>query len=185
MPYGKLVGTQGAALSEFITGRIVHDLCCGDGTLTKWMAANGARHVHAVDINSGVLPVRFKAPNITRHHCALAHYLRNMAVTPKDMAFCSWPSNSNTEALLPTIKKFNRVAYLGKNTDGTACGQHDLWRHLTKRTLFHEVADKTNCLLLYTTNEVFPEPMFRSEEEIAGLLSVGLFNPLSYGQLLK
>ena len=41
------------------------------------------------------------------------------------------------------------VIYLGKNTDGSACGYDKMWEHLRSREVLAHVPDRRNTLTVY------------------------------------
>lgn len=179
-----LTHSQARCLRSVVQNRTVHDIGCGSGELSRWMAQNGAWRVYAVDKDIGTLPKKFAQPNVVRVAASFAAYSKKLAGDVGDVAVISWPWDSKHDGLVELLRKFTVVVYIGKNTDGSACGSNDLWQHLTTRALREEIPDQRNVLLHYGP-EVFDKPALRSEEEIAGLLNTGMFNIVEYGTLVK
>ena len=175
--YWKLNAEQEKALSGWIRYSTVYDLGAGDMNLSRYMALF-ARHVHAIDKD---LAEPYKLPkNVT---CYPTTFQKFKAPKTIDCAVISWPPNYNCLELIELVKMASRVVYIGKNTDGTACGTPALFLHLTRRRLAVEVRSEHNCLHCYGAVES-EEPQFRSEEEVCGLITRGPFRILHDGGLL-
>lgn len=177
----RLTPEQQKTLLEFIRGDVVHDLGCGDLRLARIMAP-AAIHVHAVDKEKPEPQDLAGLPaNVTFHRSLLKDYEVKGWL---DCAVVCWPVTCKMEGLLRLVERAHRVVYIGCNTGGSACGPHDLWLHLSKRMLAHEVRDRRNCLHCYSV-KTHGDPQFRSEEEIAGLLNEnGRFRSISYDRLM-
>jgi len=72
---------------------------------------------------------------------------------PTDLGtvFISWPCNtfSKTMGLEMLARKAETIIYLGKSTDGTACGSPQLWAHLTERKVLCYLPAVRNSLIVY------------------------------------
>jgi len=187
MPYWRLNKVQQAVLLEFVRGDTVYELGCGDLSLAKLMATT-AKWVHAADKHAPTSRRdhgrRVKVPILPN----LSFYWQAFEKLrwPKhlDCVVVSWPITDVVPGLLELVRRGFRVVYIGSNTRGSACGDHMLWLHLTKRALLHEVPDRHNCLHCYSL-VTHADPQFRSEEEVCGLLNEhGRFKIFDYGQML-
>lgn len=157
MSYGKLLPDQIKALRPIIQGRHVHDLGAGDGELSLALLQLGAAKVTAVDRN--------KIPTAPGVECRQA-YFENVR-DAIDIAFVSWPSNRPDGGLLSLIRRAREVVYLGKNTDGTACGSRPFFRALQQREVRAYVPNRENTLIIYGADTgVLRRP---TPEELAGL----------------
>jgi hypothetical protein len=145
MGFGSLNNAQREALREFVKDKQVHDLGAGDLTLSIELLTLGARLVVAIDKEAhlGASP-----PGIV----TVKTYFEDYAF-PIDVAFMSWPRNTMDFGLVRLVSGASVVAYLGKNTDGTACGYPLLWNHLRNRKVLAHVPDRTNTLIVYGEEE--------------------------------
>ena len=163
---------------DFVKGDTVWELGCGNLALAREMAVT-ARWVHAADKNR--ISCRDKPDNVTFYR---QHYHELQWPEWLDCVVTCWPMTCSAPGFMEILKRAFRVVYIGCNTGGVACGTHEMWLHLTKRMLVHEVRDKHNCLHCYSLVS-HADPQFRSEEEIAGLLNKhGRFHYFNYDQLL-
>lgn len=81
-----------------------------------------------------------------------------------DVALIAWPPNSGAEGLAELMSWFNHVIYIGCNSGGTACGDVDLWNHLTTREVIHYVPHQKNSLIVYGTADYTRRPLLQEEE---------------------
>lgn len=163
MAYWRLNPFQRATLLDFVKGDTVYELGCGDLSLAKLMATT-AKWVHAADKEFARVPA---LPNLSFYNMPLARLQWPIHL---DCVVVAWPQTTHVPGLLELVQRAFRVVYIGCNTDGSACGDHALWLHLTKRMLVHEVRDRYNCLHCYSL-VTHNDPQFRSEEEVCGLLN--------------
>ena len=161
MPYGKLTPTQAEVLSKHVRGQIVYDLGAGDLSLSKRILELGASHVRAIDKEARS---RKKLPPCLSYEQAYFHQWRSGF--PLDVAFCSWPTNHETN-VLPLLMKAQVVIYLGKNTDGSACGTTDLFEHFTTRELLDYSPHHLNSLIVL--GKPLSAPRKPVGEELAGI----------------
>ena len=162
MNYARLDKRQQAALAALIRGRTVHDLGCGDRTLSAYLVQLGAAGVVAVDYRQ---PPGDPAAGVT---AVRVMFLEFAASEPAiDVAFVSWPNNHVQHGLLELLHRSATVAYLGKNTDGVACGWPGLFRHFLARKLVAYLPHRANTLCVY--GPPIAEARIGEPEEQAGL----------------
>lgn len=166
MGYGYLNPKQREALAQHVRGRHMTDYGCGDMALACDMLAMGAEHVLCIDKTQ----VHRKPPHvgITFRH----GYFHEIDGTYPHL-FLSWPVNYLQVEIVKAAVTAETVVYLGKNTDGSACGTPDLFEVLVRREILAYVPDRINTLIIYGSfiaepNEAHREPM---PEEQAGLTS--------------
>lgn len=165
---GSLTAAQVEALAPFVVGKYVADLGAGDLALSRHLVNIGARSVLAVDKNE--MPRnRNKAIQQLRARFDVAQQV--LLSEPADVAFLSWPVNHPTPGLMVIVAMTPCVVYLGKNSDGTACGTPGLFGELLRRKVLAFVPDRTNTLIVY--GEQLAEPREPLSEEAAGLLNTG------------
>ena len=162
MSYGTLDPQQKKALRPFIKGKVLHDLGAGDLELAKVLLTLGAEHIHAYD----KLPKPKNLPEKVTYQRGYFHELRG----PFPVIFLSWPVNyPSVELTIQASLCEEMLIYLGKNTDGAACGQPNLFRVMTQRELLAYVPTRANTLIV--TGRFLPEGQTRppTPEEAAGL----------------
>jgi len=138
--YWCLNEVQAEALRAIVTGNVVHDLGAGDLSLAEQLLDFGATQVIAIEKEP---PPRKHSDNITYFKGYFKDYY-----SPIDIALLSWPPNYCIG--LPRLVKRARIAiYLGKNTDGTACGSPELFGHLLNREISVYLPDRHNTLICY------------------------------------
>lgn len=147
---GRLTDAQRNALAPHATAAVVaYDLGAGNGAMARELLAAGARFVVAVEkeeLRRGAQ--RDRDGRIEWHPAYFAEYLaRAPSVIP--LALVSWPVQTPTPGLAALCARANVVAYLGKNTDHTACGDRALFEHLARRPVLAEVRDRRNDLVVY------------------------------------
>jgi len=150
MSYGRLSKSQYTALAPFVHGKTVHDIGAGDLTLAGYLLTLGASHIIAIDKN----PWKSKA---TKNITVIETYFERYT-DPLDVAFVSWPINHFDQGLLDLIGAARTVIYLGKNSDGQACGFPLLFDHLSKRENPVYIAERPNTLAIYGPNFVERPP---------------------------
>lgn len=140
MSYWCLNKAQAEALRSVVTGVVVHDLGAGDLSLAEQVLDLGALQVVAIDKEP--LP-RVHSSGITYHRGYFEQYYE-----PIDVALISWPPQYCI-GLPNLIKRARVVIYFGKNTDGTACGNSELFGHLLTRELSVYLPDRHNTMICY------------------------------------
>jgi hypothetical protein len=162
VPYGKPTHKQEQVLQKHVRGQVVTDLGAGDLDLARRLLGLGAQHVRCID--------KEPKPRLKRWPANLSYdqsYFHNMKDEASfDVAFVSWPSNHETN-VLPLLMKAQVVVYLGKNTDGSACGTVGIFQHFVTRELLDYSPDRENSLIIL--GRKLPEPRKPTGEELAGL----------------
>jgi len=137
----------------------VHDIGSGHLVLAHELLKLGATHVRAVDKEA----VETGDERITQ---IVTYFDAFKELVP--VAFLSWPVNHGAPGLLEIVSRTHCLIYLGKNTDGAACGYPDLFRYLLRREVLTYVPTKRNTLIVYGPRFVLPrEPL---GEELAALV---------------
>lgn len=154
--YYTLSSEQVAYLRTVVEGRTVADLGCGSGTLAVTMADMGAKLVHAVD----KAPCPVEHPRIEHHQSYFKHWSCPEGV---EVAVVCWPQNYTLMGLTEVLHAVPNVVYVGKNTDGTACGTPPLFAYLSRREPLRCLPRQTNVLIHYG-NEPRREPTLYHEE---------------------
>lgn len=148
-------------LRSIVKGKVVADLGCGMGMLTKQMARWGATMVHGVDKES---PIHPNSKKVHWHRAYLAYWKMPVDV---ELAVVSWPQNAPLQGLVGLLQAVPHVVYIGKNTSGTACGNPALMRYLSGRASIHHIPDCKNVLIHYGPG---PRPLPQVyHEEYAGM----------------
>lgn len=160
MPFGRLNQAQRKALEAVIKGRLVTDLGAGDCGLSYALLKLGALEVVAVDKE----PIESRKPlRVTYIRSYFVDYHKDIGV-----AFVAWPPNWMCPGLINLLARAPYVVYLGKNTDGDACGFPKMFEYLLTREVISYVPDKPNTLIVYGPKASVRAPM---GEECAGLLN--------------
>ena len=143
MTYVQLDKEQTDYLRGIVKGKVVADLGCGMGMLTRKMACWGASMVHGVDKES--FPWR-NSKKVRWHQSYLAYWKMPPEV---ELAVVSWPQNTHIQGLQEILQAVPHVVYIGKNTSGTACGTPTLMRYLSGRASIHHITQIANVLIHY------------------------------------
>lgn len=160
MGFGKLLPSMAERLEKHIRGQTVWDLGAGDMTLSRKLLQLGAAGVVAVDKERSLHPV----PKGVRF---LQDYFNAVQAPAQiSVAFVSWPQNTHLPGLLELLQKSAVVVYLGKNTDGTSCGNRRMFEHFRSREVLEFVADPKNTLIVYGEATACERPPL--QEETAG-----------------
>ena len=149
MPFGHLTPPMLVALRPLVAGRIVHDLGAGDLGLARALRGLGASRVVAIDkaYGSPESPLARDALGGTAGIELVRAYFRDFS-DPVDVAFVSWPVNWPT-GLAGILERSRVVLYLGKNTDGSACGTPEVFARLASREVLAHVPHRRNTLVAY------------------------------------
>lgn len=158
MSFGRLNQAQRKALEAVIKDRQVTDLGAGNCGLSLELLKLGAREVVAVD---KAAVEGSPGPNLRLVQAYFVEFLE-----PIEVAFMSWVPNWFCPGLISLLRRAPIVVYLGKNTDGNACGFHDLFAYLVRRKVLAYVPNKANTLIIYGAQEVSRASM---AEELVGL----------------
>jgi len=157
MAYGILTDEMKALLKPFIEGKQVWDLGAGDMERAEELMQLGA-HVTAID-KAPMRPV----PGVT----IMQTYFKALHGAP-DVVFMAWPvNNSGFHGALPFIKRAPLLVYLGSNTDGSACGTHQLFLEMRSRRLVGHAPHRRNSLLVLAGRIDEPAVESRTPEEAA------------------
>lgn len=161
MGEGRLSSEQCAVVRRFTEGQRVHDLGAGDLSLArKILNEFKAESVVAVDKDS-----RAADANVKVVRAAFNTY-RALLQAPIQVAFVSWPLNCQLPGLLDLLAPAGAVIYLGKNTDGVACGWPGFYLDLSAREVLAHVPERRNTLIVYGPQRVNRLPL---GEELAGI----------------
>jgi hypothetical protein len=150
MPHGQLNIPQLTALRPLVHGKVIHDLGAGDLGLALELLKLGAAKVIAIDKGYNRTNEKYDSkswnvpPEIEIRH----QYFQDMN-EEIDTAFVSWPANYDN-GLLRILMQTKTIIYLGKNTDGSACGTPDLFRYFATRKIDVHVPSRPNTLICYT-----------------------------------
>lgn len=180
--FGVLTQEMTHALVPHVRGRVVWDLGAGfllhaNDLVTRY----GATSVVAVDKEEMPEPT---SPKITRVRSRF-HDL----TLPKEgieVAFLAFPQNIPLPGLVEVLRRSQRVIYFGSNTDGTACGDKNLFGHLREREVLSHVPHPRNSLIVYGEEHpgwrralvpeewaaLHPEKMWSFEEACSALSSL-------------
>ena len=173
MSHGALNLEQSLLVERVVRDQVVYDFGASDLRLSCELLRLGASKVIAIDKE----PVRFRGiPNEIEFRQSL---FQDVQDDPIDIAFVSWPPNHDT-GLVPILRRSRTILYLGKNTDGTACGTPGMFQYLLKRKAEY-LPDRHNTLICYTdflTVERQPFP-----EERASITSYSNTSYLLYDQV--
>ena len=178
MPHVQLNKAQLKTLESFVSGKVVHDLGAGDLGLALELLKLGAAKVIAIDKEynridkKGWLNFQNLPPEIEIRH----QYFQDMDESI-DIAFVSWPANYEN-GLLNVLKQTKTILYLGKNTDGYACGTPALFEYLVTRKIEAQVPSRQNTLICYT--DYLDEPRQWLQEEEAAIAMNSGSHPVDY-----
>lgn len=154
--YYSLTREQTTYLRSVVAGKTVADLGCGDGSLAVSLMNLGANTVHAVDKS----PARVKHGGVVFHQSYFDRW-----EMPEDVrvAVVSWPQNNGLPGIAGLLSRVSEVIYLGKNTDGTACGSGTLFAGLIRRNVLKCIPDRRNVMIHYD-NRPRENPVLYHEE---------------------
>jgi len=65
------------------------------------------------------------------------------------VAFLSWPANHSMPGLFELLAPAQWIVYLGKNTDGSACGTPEFFSRMLYREVKFYVPEQPNSLIVY------------------------------------
>jgi hypothetical protein len=140
--FGRLTPEQLDALRPLVRGRRFRDYGCGNMYITALIAGLGARHIEAIDAEKHVVPA-------TRER--LIKFRRTtFASLPLSQrgAIVSWPWKEGV-GLLRHLQHAPTIIYLGKNTDGVACGHLRFWKMVIRRRVLEYIPDARSTLIIY------------------------------------
>ncbi len=171
MSYSHISVPQWKALQPYIRGQVVHDLGAGDLVNATGLLIRGAKKIIAVEKE----PYKPLNPDIR----FVQSYFHNYK-EPIDIAFVAWPINHERNGLTELLIRSRVVIYIGKNTDGAACGSTDMFQHLTSRQVLVYMPEVKNTLIIYGPN---PEdrPLFGEERAALNPEHIWMFNEVEPG----
>jgi hypothetical protein len=133
---------QWSCIKRFIQGRQVTDLGAGTYYLAKQLVNMGARKVIAVDVE--------RRPVNNLSYVEVVQSRAEYYHEPIDVLFVSWPSNNQSmHGFISACERASNIIYLGKNTDGAACGTPAFFRYLLGRKVLAYLPDQRNTLIVY------------------------------------
>jgi hypothetical protein len=138
--YGRLNEKQRESVALHVKGKHVHDLGAGNGMLSLELLKLGAAKVTAID--------RHEVPVTDPRIEVRQGYFHDFQMLRPDVVFVSWPPNHKDYDLFRLCRDARVTIYVGKNTDGTACGQPELFEDMLHRKLLAYHADRQNTLII-------------------------------------
>jgi hypothetical protein len=166
--YGHLTAEMIQTITPFIQNRTVWDL--GAGTLwhAQQLLKMGAKEIIAVEKE----PIHDLHPKV---HVVNSYFSRRL-IPPEGIpvAYLSWPVNYRNPELIEMLKQSGIIIYLGSNMDGSVCGDIDLFRHVTTRTILAHHEHPHNTLTIY--GSVLTKPRQQTPEEWAALNPYRIWN---------
>lgn len=167
--YGKLTLSVQHAMDSYIKGKTVYDFGAGNLVLSEAIRKMGAKRVIAIDKEVK----ESKDPFVVSYRCYFDKFLTSSSRRPKpgDVAFLSWPSNHPLPGLLDLLSRFDTIIYLGKNTDGSACGWPGFFHQMYLRTVLEYVPHRRNSLIIYGKHDdklAIEHRLLRLEERAGG-----------------
>ena len=124
----------------------VLELGAGTLTMAQALVAMGAASVVCVDKER---LARSRSKRISVVEAYHDDYFATADRRRAEVVFVSWPRNVVDAGLLCLAEEATKVVYLGKNTDGVACGFPLFWTRMLRRSLLAYVARKENTLIVY------------------------------------
>lgn len=170
-------------LQPHVAGKIVHDLGAGFCQLSFDLIELGAAGVVAIDKEA--MPRFPDEPRLTQARVMFGQITGAEETAPWELAeverakelsrsievaFVSWPRSTPAAGLIELLRRAPVVAYLGKNTDGSACGWPSLFsRELVWREILAHSPERPNTLIVYGRRlREQREPL---AEEVAAIVS--------------
>jgi len=138
--YGRLNEKQREAVRSHVKGLRIHDLGAGDGSLALELIELGAEHVTTIERHD----IHVRHPRVEVRQ----GYFHDFPMVKPDVAFASWPPNHKDYDLFRLCRDARILVYLGKNTDGTACGQPEMFEDMVHRELLAYVPNRLNTLII-------------------------------------
>jgi hypothetical protein len=172
MSWGALNDEQKEALLPHVRNRTVIDLGAGDLVLAHVLAGE-LRAARVIAVDKRPMPT----PTLDNIETVESTFLA-MPVNPRAIVFLSWPENyPHDQTALQHAKCAKKFVYLGKNTDGNACGNHHLFQHLARRRVITYVPNVLNTMIVYDVNLQKRRKKLYAEEE-AGITDVRVYGDM-------
>ncbi len=162
----RLTDEQNTVLKQYVSGKEVHDLGAGNMQLSHHLINLGAKKVIAVD-KIDIFKSCEPGYNIEIVHQDFDSYWLENKKRKIDVAVVSWPINELIVGLVRLMMQAKTVIYIGKNTDGTACGHPQMWAFLGTRDSLAYVPERSNTLIVYSDS--FFGGRALHGEELAGM----------------
>lgn len=153
MAWGSFNKYQLQLVRERVLGAEVYDLGAGDCRLARYLKRLGAARVVAVDKEP--LPRRVAGVELEQGYF---HEWVTRAPARLPVVFLSWPANHPMGGLVELVERADAVLYLGKNSNGTACGWPGLFRSLLQRPVLNYSPDRENDLIVFGSGSVTRGP---------------------------
>jgi hypothetical protein len=138
--YGRLNEKQRETVALHVKGKHVHDLGAGNGGLALELIKLGAEKVTTIERHD----IHVKHPRIEVRQ----GYFHDFPMLKPDVVFVSWPPNHKDHDLYRLCRDARVLVYLGKCTDGTACGQPEMFEDMLHRELLAYIPDRQNTLVI-------------------------------------
>ena len=155
--YGTFPRSFFPIVKQFVDGKTVVDLGSGDGERAEIL-----KHLGGVVVMVDKEP---SSPEVVRES------FKDLGTTIKllhpDVIHLAWPSNHDT-GVIHLLSMAPVVIYVGKNTDGSACGTPNLFARLRWREVLAYVPRRQNTLIVYGAIRNEPRKGLY-HEEAAGL----------------
>jgi hypothetical protein len=135
---------QQAVVARTVAGFCVYDLGAGNLDMTRLMLTLRASSVVAIDKEE--MPP-FHHPDVKCIRRRFDEFERFPA--DGDAALVSWPVNHPNPGLVRMLDAAPIIIYIGKNTDGSACGDRKLFEAFLGRRLIAYVPDRANVVAIY------------------------------------
>lgn len=147
--YGRLNEKQRESVAFHVKGKHVHDLGAGNGMLSLELLQLGAAKVTAIDRHE--VPVKDPRIEVLKayfHDLTSSRYGQHPGDLKPEVVFVSWPPNHHDAHLWRLCREAAVTIYLGKNSDGMACGQPEMFENMVHRELLAYVPDRQNTLII-------------------------------------
>lgn len=139
--------TFSSLLRPFVEGRDVWDLGCGDLSHAERLLRAGALRVTGVDATDRVKDGVLDDPRVTFRKEYL-DFLHQPDYRDMEVAYCSWPHQFGS-GLRGITEWVPCVVFVGKNSDGTSCGERSMWDVLVKRRVLLYEPSRRESLIVY------------------------------------
>lgn len=138
--YGQRYQSHDTIIEQYVKGKSVVDLGCGNGEWLPILREFGAANALGIDKD---LPKGFR-------DTALRIDYTSTVIDSPFVAVLFYPPNYRITGLVPLLEQAEVIIYRGCNTDGiTACGGPDVLRHFLWRELLeYREEERTNLLVL-------------------------------------
>lgn len=151
-------------------GERVVELGAGDLSLACELVRLGARYVSTYDRLPYVDPPCDKVYPDQRHYS----FSQLASVWTRhdggDLTVVCWPAvnmpSLEEKSLVNILTLSSKIAYLGKNTDGTGCGFGELFEYLLCRRVIKHVPHRQNSLTIYGEEMRDDETRPPTQEEV-------------------